>query len=165
MVLGFSPHLSSLPLIVGCPHPLSPDHLLQRFTAYHLMQGQSLSLSLSLIRKTSGQGSDWPAWPKCFPLDHWAMASRWAVSEHSHRAADGDPRGIHCSCPVLRVSCGHAQPGPGAQDAGQGGSRWVSGWVRPATERGFENLLGIRGCWGLLSIFPLAFNLHNSPSK
>ena len=141
MVLGFSPHLSSLPLIMGCLHPLSPDHLLQRFTAYHLMQGQSLSLSLSL-EKPQDRDPIGLLGPNVLPWTTWL----WPVGGLSKNIATGQlmgtPGAFIVATQSFHVSRGHAQPGPGAQDGGQGARRWVE-WVGEASHRGWF----LRTCW------------------
>lgn len=67
----FSPSLISAFFLSVCglaSSSLSPDHLLQRFTAYDLTQDLPplfLSFPLSLVRKTSDRGSDWLAGARC----------------------------------------------------------------------------------------------------
>ena len=62
------------------------------------------------------------------------MGSRWSKNIATGQVMETPGAFTVAAHSSSRVSCGHAQRGPGAQGVGQGGRRWVE-WVGEASHR------------------------------
>ena len=131
-----------------------------------LTTGYKISPSLSLQKPQGraliglpGPGAPrWTTW--LWPVG--GLCKNIAVGRAMETPGAGD-RGLPTPpSPVCRAAVPTMDPEHGVWGREAGGG--LSGWVRPATKGGFASLPGDKGCWGLLSIFPLAFNLHHNPS-